>query len=278
MFNTILLTIVVFVPLERLFAIRPQQHVFRAGWQMDSLYLLINPFLSSLGINALLFGALLITSWLIPRQFQSWVASMPFWIQFPALLILSDLVIYFMHRLCHAVPWLWKFHAVHHSSEELDWLASYRVHPIDQILIRGVSLIPLFAFGFSGSAVVTYIFLYQWQSLLIHSNVKFEIGPFARIFASPRFHHWHHANHLEALNKNFAAQLSILDVLFGTLHLPGREMPQYYGTDTPVPRRYLGQIAFPFVPTSTQVEIGLQDRAISITKSEKAPSSQLRPY
>ena len=88
--------------------------------------------------------------------------------------------------------------------------------------------------------------IYHWQSLLLHSNVRIAFGPLRWIIASPRFHHWHHANQPEAIDKNFAGQLPVLDLVFGTVHFPRAGFPERYGTDAPVPKTYLGQLAYPF--------------------------------
>ena len=102
------------------------------------------------------------------------------------------------------------------------------------------------ALGFATAPLVAFAILYQWQSLLIHANVRLGFGPLRWIIASPQFHHWHHADAPEAFDKNFAGQLPILDLAFGTLHLPSGRMPERYGTDRPVPRSYLGQLVSPF--------------------------------
>lgn len=245
---SIILAVLVFIPLERLFALRHEQRILRNLWQLDTIYLLLNGAFIGFGINLLLFAALMLTSQIVPKQFQSWVGAQSFWVQLPVLLLLSDLCFYAVHRMFHKVPWLWKFHAVHHSIEEMDWLAAHRIHPIDQILTKGASLLPVFTMGFSAWPIAAYAAIFHWQSLFIHSNVKISLGPLARIFASPHFHHWHHANHAEAFDKNFAAQLSLLDAIFGTLHMPARKMPQRYGTNMPVPQNYGEQLLFPFQP------------------------------
>lgn len=251
---SIILVVLVFVPLERLFALRREQRILRNLWQLDVVYLLVNGAIIGFGINLLLFGALMLTAQIVPKEFQSWVGAQPFWVQLPVLLILADLGFYTVHRMFHKIPWLWKFHAVHHSIEEMDWLAAHRVHPIDQIFTKGASLLPVFALGFSAWPVAAFAAIYHWQSLFIHSNVNISIGPLARIIASPRFHHWHHANHAEAFDKNFAGQLSFLDALFGTLHMPAEKMPRRYGTNTPVPQNYGPQLIFPFQPETPKVQ------------------------
>jgi sterol desaturase/sphingolipid hydroxylase (fatty acid hydroxylase superfamily) len=163
----------------------------------------------------------------------------------PLATLIADLGFYLAHRAMHSSQLLWHFHAVHHSSEEMDWLAAYRVHPIDQVFVKGASLVPIFVLGFSSSAIVIAAIIYHWQALFIHSNVRLRLGPFRLLVAGPEFHHWHHANECDAYDKNFAGQLPIWDIVFRTMHLPGR-MPTHYGVDDAIPEGWLGQIAYPF--------------------------------
>lgn len=243
----LLLAFLIFAPLERLFALHPGQRLLRHNWQIDLFYALINSALIALGLGAIVVSATLLSPRIVPQSLKEWIVALPFWLQLPLLILVSDLGFYTVHRLFHTVPFLWRFHAIHHSIEELDWLAAYRVHPVDQISTKGASLFLVFALGFSTPAIAAYALLYQWQSLLIHSNVKIGFGPLRWCVASPQFHHWHHANHREALDKNFAGQLSFLDALFGTLHLPGSALPQRYGTDEWVPSGYVRHLLFPFL-------------------------------
>src|SRR5216684_7919582 len=226
----ILITFLVFVPLERLLALHSEQKILRRNWANDVIFLLFNRFLIKLGLLGVVAASIFAAAQIIPASLQAAVGGMPYWVQIPAVIVLSDLGFYWTHRIFHAVPWLWRFHSIHHSIEELDWLAAARVHPVDQILTKGVSLVPVFALGFSEWAIGVYALLYQWQSVLIHANVRFQFGPLRLVFASPEFHHWHHSNDREARDRNFAAQLPFLDALFGTLHMPGR-MPTAYGLD-----------------------------------------------
>ena len=93
--------------------------------------------------------------------------------------------------------------------------------------------------------------LYGWQSVLIHSNVRINFGPLRWLLASPEFHHWHHSRDREARDKNFAGQLPLLDLLFGTSYMPPGRMPSKYGLDQPVPATYPAQLLYPFrsIPT-----------------------------
>ncbi len=264
--KAILITFLVFVPLERLFALHTEQKVFRRGWANDLIFLLVNGLVIKLGLLAVVLVSIFAAESAVPASVRATVGGLPYWVQIPLAIVLSDLGFYWTHRMFHAVPWLWRFHAIHHSIEELDWLAAARVHPVDQILTKGASLVPVFALGFSEWTIGVYVLLYQWQSVLIHANVRFRFGPLRLMFASPEFHHWHHSNDREARDRNFAGQLSFLDVLFGTLHMPRGQMPTAYGLDRPIPHRYALQLLYPFVgdrvhqymPASAAVEAELK--------------------
>jgi sterol desaturase/sphingolipid hydroxylase (fatty acid hydroxylase superfamily) len=244
----LLLVALIFVPLERLVALRPQQKILRNGWPTDLLHVLVSGALIKIGISALLALSILASPQLVPSTVRATVAGQPTWLALVEILLLADLGFYLVHRAFHKVPWLWRFHAVHHSIEEMDWLAAHRVHPVDQILTKSASLVPVFAIGFSEVAIGITALIYHWQSLLSHANLRFPCGALGWLVASPEFHHWHHANQREAFDKNFSGQLPLWDMVFGTLHMPRGRMPDRYGTDDPVPLTYLAQLAYPLRP------------------------------
>jgi sterol desaturase/sphingolipid hydroxylase (fatty acid hydroxylase superfamily) len=242
----LLLIALIFVPLERILARHPDQRVFRRGWMNDVLYLLLNGQIVVLCLGSLTIGMIMTAGWLVPVSVRAATAGQPYWVQTVEVMVLADIGFYFAHRAFHAVPWLWRFHAIHHSIEELDWLAATRVHPLDQIVTKGFSLLPVFTLGFSDVAIGAYMMLYGWQSVLIHSNVRIDFGPLRWLLASPEFHHWHHSKHRAARDKNFAGQLPLLDVLFGTAHMPRGRRPSQYGLDQPIPTTYPAQLLYPF--------------------------------
>jgi sterol desaturase/sphingolipid hydroxylase (fatty acid hydroxylase superfamily) len=242
----LLLVALIFVPLERILARRPGQRVFRPGWTNDMVYLLLNGRLTSFCLAALVIGMTMTAGWVVPASVRAATAGQPYWVQIVEVLVLADAGVYFVHRAFHEVPWLWKFHAIHHSSEELDWLATTRVHPLDQIATRGLSLLPVFTLGFSDVAIGVYLMLYGWQAYFVDSNLRINLGPFRWLLASPEFHHWHHSRHLEARDRNFASQLPVLDLLFGTFYMPRGQMPSKFGLDQPIPATYAAQLLCPF--------------------------------
>ena len=106
-------------------------------------------------------------------------------------------------------------------------------------------------------AIVIFVVLYQWQTVFIHANVRVGIGPLRLVFASPEFHHWHHSSDREARDRNFAAQLSLLDAMFGSLHMPTGQMPTSYGLDRPMPQHYVRQLLYPFTGDRIFQAIGM---------------------
>jgi len=248
--KNLLLAALIFIPLEQLLPMHDGQRVLRRAWLNDLVYVLLNGIIVGFGLTVIVMFVAICSEWLVPKAFKEMVAAQPYWLQLIEIVVLADLGFYIVHRLFHTVPALWRFHAVHHSIEELDWLAAHRVHPLDQILTKGASLVPCFALGFSQWAIIVYFALYHWHSLMLHANISLNFGPLRWLVASPEFHHWHHSNRPEAHDKNFAGQVALWDYVFGTAHQPKGEKPGQYGTDEPVPAGYVAQIAYPFRPQS----------------------------
>ena len=243
-YSAILILACVFIPLERLLPLHKGQGTLRRNWANDLFYLLFNGFVVRAG-STLLFGSIIAVyrTYVDPAD-TAWVAAQPIWLQTIAVLVIADIGYYIAHRSFHAIPFLWKFHSVHHSIEEMDWLATHRVHPVDQILSNAMSLLPIYFIGFSPVAIAIYLSIYQAQALLVHSNVRISFGPLKYVFASPEYHHWHHANQTEAYDRNFAAQLSIIDVVAGTMFLP-KHKPTKYGLTEHMPAYYHQQLLYP---------------------------------
>ena len=244
-YSAIIILACVFIPLERLLPLHAEQGTLRRNWANDLFYLLFNGFVVRAG-STLAFGGVMVTyRSYVDASATAWVAAQPIWLQVIAVMVVADIGYYIAHRSSHAIPFLWKFHAVHHSVEDMDWLATHRVHPVDQIWSNALAFLPLFFIGFSPAAVAIHVAIYQAQALLSHSNVRLKFGPLKYIFATPEYHHWHHANQPEAYDRNFAAQLSIIDVVAGTMFIPNHR-PQKYGLNEQMPPFYHQQLLHPF--------------------------------
>ncbi|HWU00619.1 MAG TPA: sterol desaturase family protein [Terriglobales bacterium] len=237
---------IIFIPLERFFARLPEQSIFRQDWRADLFYFLVNSLLVQSLTYLSLKPALTIlanTDW---AGLRATMASQPVWLQFIEIMFLTDLVQYGVHRLFHQVPALWRFHAVHHSAKTMDWLAGSRMHLVEIVCLRGFTVIPMYALGYSDPALKAYILYVFLHSTFIHANVRFDFGWLKQVIATPQFHHWHHGIEKEAIDVNFAVHFPILDRIFGTHYLPDK-WPSGYGVGGhPVPDGYAKQLMYPF--------------------------------
>jgi len=234
----------VFVPLEGLFPLRAQR-VLREGWQTDLKHF----FVSHAGVQLLSFAALIpaqvLFSWAVRLDFQRAVAAQPLWLQFVEIVLTVDFATYWIHRAFHQLPGLWSFHAIHHSSLKMDWLAGSRIHPFDAVLTRGAAYLPVFILGFAPPALYAYLAFVSFHAVFIHANVRWRFPWLRWAIATPEYHHWHHTSDEEGLDKNFAQALPLWDLLFGTAHQPAY-WPKNYGTvKFQPPETYLGQLVYP---------------------------------
>lgn len=243
----VLLLAVLFVPLERIWPLRRNQSVFRPGWTTDAIYLFVSHLLVQVSTLLTLMPARVLFSWAVSPVVQGAVQSQPAVLQFFECILVADLTEYWIHRLFHRSRWLWSFHAVHHSSTSLDWLAGSRLHVVDVVLTRGLSFVPLFLFGFDTGPLYSYVVFVSFHAVFIHANVSWRFPRWVEAFVvTPRFHHWHHGAEEAAMDKNFAVHLPWIDKLFGTYHAPAGEWPKEYGiAGNPVPDGYLAQLTYP---------------------------------
>ncbi|MFO1484394.1 MAG: sterol desaturase family protein [Verrucomicrobiaceae bacterium] len=244
----LLFTGFLFIPLETLFPHRAEQGIFRYEWREDLFYYLV----SSMMVQVLTWLSFLpaqtlfkLTSW---TEFRAWVAALPFLVQLVAIMFLTDLVQYWVHRLFHRIPALWRFHAVHHSAQNMDWMAGARMHFFEILVLRGTTVFPMILLGFSQPAINAYILVVYLFATFAHSNLGWRLGFMEKYLVTPRFHHWHHGIEKEAIDVNFAIHFPLFDKVFGTHHMPedGR-WPSAYGIGGhPVPKGYWQQFLHPF--------------------------------
>jgi sterol desaturase/sphingolipid hydroxylase (fatty acid hydroxylase superfamily) len=235
---------VIFIPLERLFALHPRR-VLRRGWRTDLVHYLVNGAALKVGlvVSVVVVGSALRA--FVPAPLRLGVAASPTWVQIVAGFAITTVGGYAGHRAAHEVPLLWRFHRVHHSIRDLDWLAANHLHPLDETFGRSAAVLPLYALGFGRVSLGAFVILITVQAIFIHANVRMNFGPVRWLIATPQFHHWHHAREPRAYNTNYAGEFPILDALFGTLYLPADRWPAQYGIDESEPAGYLRQLAWP---------------------------------
>ena len=235
-----------FLLVERLFPARDGQHVLRPQFGVDFVHYVVNSFVVVAGLGLVLMPAMVIVGALVPASVRAAVGAQSVWLQVVELTLVCDVAIYASHRLAHVVPLLWRFHSIHHSATEVDWLTTTRTHPVDLAFIRGAMILAGFALGFSPRAWALYAIYFTAQSFFLHANVRLPLGPLSLLYAGPEFHRWHHSDAPEARDRNFVTHFPWLDLLFGTLYLPTGRRPDGYGVEEAIPPAYLGQLLHPF--------------------------------
>ena len=248
----LVLLIAIFVPLERLCALHPTK-IWRKQIGVDLAWYFINSLLPAAVLSVPLAFASRGLHSLDPFGLYSAVAAWPFWVKLGLVLLVNDVGAYWGHRAMHIFPTLWRFHAVHHSAEEMDWLVNTRAHPFDMIFVRFSGLAPVYLLGLAQTtgnhidpavAILT-IFLTLW-TFFIHANMRVRLGPLEWLLSSPAFHHWHHTRD-QYRDRNFAFVFPLIDRLFGTAWLP-KHWPTEYGINGKVSSTITGQFFDPLEP------------------------------
>ncbi len=237
----------IFIVLEKLFPLYRDQLVFRPEWQTDMKHFAVNHFLVGLILLTVNFLVHHAFGWMVNHDFQLTVQGIPFVWQLLFCILVADLSQYWTHRAYHEIPFLWKFHAVHHSAKTMDWLAGSRQHVFEIIATRVLVLAPLFVLGFREGVINAYIIIVGFQAVLNHANVHVPWGPLRYLIVTPDFHHWHHSSDTEAIDRNYAAHYAFLDYLFGTAVKSEKRLPEKYGVvGDYMPDGWAAQQTFPF--------------------------------
>jgi sterol desaturase/sphingolipid hydroxylase (fatty acid hydroxylase superfamily) len=246
---------IVFGAIEAIWPAREQRR-WRRGAGTDLVYWVFTPIVSR-GLAALAIGA---TAFVIAgcagvqldgahvRAFihrTTWFGELPRAAQIAIVLIGGDLLGYWLHRMFHRGR-MWRYHAVHHMSVDLDWLAATRLHPVNEIVQKIAQVTPFVILGVEPAILAGYVPLLGLFAIGFHANVDWSFGPLRYVIASPRFHRWHHTAEREGRDRNFAGLFPLWDLVFGTFYMPAGKMPTVFGVDEAIPDNLLGQLAWPF--------------------------------
>jgi sterol desaturase/sphingolipid hydroxylase (fatty acid hydroxylase superfamily) len=162
-------------------------------------------------------------------------------------LVGEDIILYWTHRLFHGRR-MWRYHAIHHSSEELEWISAARFHPVNLFLGSVAADVIMLVIGISPNVFVVLGPLTIAHSAFVHANLDWTLGPFRYVIAGPVFHRWHHTAADRGGEKNFAATFPILDVTFGTFYMPEGKLPDHYGVaEREFPTSFPAQLVHPFM-------------------------------
>lgn len=232
----------------------PGQPRWRKDIITDVLYYFVMPFFTrfvrlfflAIGIYILFYNQPEMTIQKFLVDGYGPLAQLPIWAQAALIFLVSDVVLYWAHRWFHGAK-LWKYHAIHHSSPHVDWLSTYRFHPVNVWFTFTLLDVFMLLVGFSPAAIAQLAAFNTIYSAMVHSNVNWTFGPFRYIFASPVFHRWHHTSQAEGMDKNFAPTFPLLDIIFGTFYMPEGRVPDAYGVHgSNIPDGFIGQLVWPF--------------------------------
>jgi sterol desaturase/sphingolipid hydroxylase (fatty acid hydroxylase superfamily) len=250
------LLLVVFLPLERLFAVH-RNRFFRKALSQDLGYYFISGLVPPLLLAVPLSLVAVAAYRTVPWHVQVAVAAWPLWQRILVGFIVGEMGFYWGHRWMHEIPFLWHFHAIHHSAEHVYFLTSARAHPLDSVFIRLCGMIPVVILGvgspLTGGVVAALIVIVAtlW-GFFIHANLRWRLGPLEWLVATPSFHRWHHTRS-ELRDRNYASMLPWVDMIFGTYHNPRRQRPPAYGIEGTLPRSLTGQLLYPLLPAPAQI-------------------------
>jgi sterol desaturase/sphingolipid hydroxylase (fatty acid hydroxylase superfamily) len=233
------------VPFEKMFPRHRGQRIRRPLVALDVRYALSAALFGIASIAVGLIIAVVSLAWLPGLALRPLVAMLPSWLMPFVGVAVFDLAIYWAHRWSHEVPVLWRFHAVHHSTEHLDWISGFRNHPFDGAVVAP-PVVFLLAAGFNAQFTGVLAVLQVITGLFLHANVRWRWKPLQRIVITPEFHHWHHSSEPDAHCSNYSVFLPIWDIMFGTYFVPANRRPVRYGVSEDMPTTMWGQLCFPF--------------------------------
>jgi sterol desaturase/sphingolipid hydroxylase (fatty acid hydroxylase superfamily) len=161
-------------------------------------------------------AALLSGRWFGFQGFQLFPSATPLWAELVAVLLLGELIFYGVHRLAHALPFLWAFHRIHHGAERVYYANAGRFHPVDLWLTMTLYFLPFYAVALHTHVLVLFVAANVVTGLLEHANIRFAAGPLNLFMNTAELHRWHHSRRLEEANRNFGKVLCVWDHVFGT--------------------------------------------------------------
>lgn len=178
-----------------------------------------------------------------------WPTSWPFALQLVVVFVAADLGRWVQHRLHHAVPFLWRFHALHHDIEKLSAFKNSRSHIVERFLQQIFMFGPLIALGAPADVIYWFMVPNSFLGMLDHSNVDARLGVLELVVTGPATHRIHHSRDPREGNANFGSALVLWDMLFGTWINPLKNPPVgVLGVEEPEPRGFVAQLVRPFLP------------------------------
>ena len=237
----LLISVVVFVILERKYPYRPGLKIFREGFWVDLVWYTL--------IQSYFLKILIFDYFITPIDAHYHLSSLRLVYNWPVawqvllFLVTHDFYIYWFHRWQHHSKILWKTHEAHHSNKEVDWLAGTRSHSIEILINQTIEFAPIILLGANPIIVPIKALIDAVWGMYIHSNINVKSGKLQYIINGPEMHQWHHADQREVFYANYSTKFAIWDWLFGTAYLPNKK-PERFGLYYDYPKDYFLQHVF----------------------------------
>jgi sterol desaturase/sphingolipid hydroxylase (fatty acid hydroxylase superfamily) len=238
--------------MERVHPHTPEWNRSRGDVPTDALHMVLSEVLPMQAFNAVAMGLLVgLSAWLSGYLgFGLWPAAWPLLAQLALALLVAEFPYYWWHRACHESPFLWRFHATHHSAERLYFLNAGRFHPVDTLVGYGLQASLLILLGCGPEMLALFGLFVAVHGLFQHANIAVRLGPLNRIFSMAEPHRWHHSRDIATANHNYGGNLIVWDLVFGTWFLPRDRRPDpadvgFHGMPN-FPKTWWGQILSPF--------------------------------
>lgn len=246
---------------ELLWPVDPRQGVISVGLMQDAVWCVYETVLRAIVVVTYVH-------WLgvgYHRWFEfltiDSVNDWPAWLRFTVGVVFLDFLYWVQHFLNHKSPLLWRFHAVHHSQEQLNFFTDFRYHLFEYLVRFTILTIPFLVLSIRIPTIVVISQVLQWYTRFYHGNIRTNLGPLRYVLVTPQSHRLHHSRLPEHFDSNFGSVLSIWDRLFGTAHpavhdypptgIPDRAFPVERRADLlSLPWLPLKQMLYPFRPRS----------------------------
>lgn len=225
------------------------------GLATDAVYFILHTFVGGyFRIPIMLVVVFLLSRTMTPAEINDYftngrgpLSQLSFGVQVVVYLLLSDFLLYWIHRLFHRSSSLWPFHAIHHSAKEVDWTTSLRFHPVNVMLQSSLVMGVMISLGIRPEVIALVAPFDACIAVWQHSNSKWNLGPLKYVIATPVFHRWHHTHPDEGGDMNFAPTFAFWDYFFGTFYMPEGKLPEHFGVDDPeLVEGYASQLIYPF--------------------------------
>jgi sterol desaturase/sphingolipid hydroxylase (fatty acid hydroxylase superfamily) len=243
-----LFSIAVILIFEKQLAFRKEWKPSLADLKIDSFYLIV---IQTLLPKVLVWiGVLFMAHFLAAHELtfsQLWPHHWSIGTQGILLIFVSDFLRYWLHRLSHTIPFLWRFHAVHHSVDKLYWMNTSRFHPVEKSLQFCFDVFPFMLLAVSPEVIGLHLVLYGVNGFFQHCNIDLKYGWLNYIVSSTEHHRWHHSKNPKESNNNYGNNIILWDILFKSFYHPNKTVDKLGLINKQYPQSFGPQFKAPFI-------------------------------